>query len=245
MAEKVAIITGSTRGIGREIAFALGRAGYAVVITGRRQEAVDATVSAATEADIEAIGSAVDVSQSDSAQALIDKALAHFGRIDVLVNNAGITADNLLMRMSQDEWDRVLNTNLKGAFNTIKAITRPLMKQRSGVIINISSVVGQMGNAGQVNYAAAKAGLFGLTKASARELASRNIRVNAIAPGFIQTDMTAALTSDQVASLQQQIPLNRLGEATDVAALTVFLASPDAAYITGQTINVDGGMVMT
>jgi 3-oxoacyl-[acyl-carrier protein] reductase len=245
MAEKVAIITGSTRGRGREIAFALGRAGYAVVITGRRQEAVDATVSAATEADIEAIGSAVDVSQSDSAQALIDKALAHFGRIDVLVNNAGITADNLLMRMSQDEWDRVLNTNLKGAFNTIKAITRPLMKQRSGVIINISSVVGQMGNAGQVNYAAAKAGLFGLTKASARELASRNIRVNAIAPGFIQTDMTAALTSDQVASLQQQIPLNRLGEATDVAALTVFLASPDAAYITGQTINVDGGMVMT
>lgn len=243
--DKVAVVTGSTKGIGKEIALEFARRGAKVVVSGRnaeRAEAVCAEIKAAGGSAMAVVG---DVSRMADAQQLIERALEQFGQIDVLVNNAGITRDNLLMRMKEEEWDEVLAINLKGAFNCIKSVTRQMMKQRSGRIINITSVVGQMGNAGQANYAASKAGIIGLTKSVARELASRNITCNAVAPGFIETDMTGALDEKVRESLQAQIPLGRLGSVLDVARVTAFLAGDEAAYITGQVINVDGGMVMS
>jgi len=242
--DKVAVVTGSTKGIGKEIALEFARRGAKVVVSGRnaeRAEAVCAEIKAAGGSAMAVVG---DVSRMADAQQLIERALEQFGQIDVLVNNAGITRDNLLMRMKEEEWDEVLAINLKGAFNCIKSVTRQMMKQRSGRIINITSVVGQMGNAGQANYAASKAGIIGLTKSVARELASRNITCNAVAPGFIETDMTGALDEKVRESLQAQIPLGRLGSVSDVARAAAFLAGDEAAYITGQVINVDGGMVM-
>ncbi len=245
LAEKVAIVTGSTRGIGQAIAEELARQGAKVVISGRNGERAQQVAAAIQEAGGEAIAVQADVSHMEDAQQLVKETLDRWGRIDILVNNAGITRDNLLLRMSEEEWDTVLQVNLKGAFNCTKSVTRQMMKQRQGRIINITSVVGQMGNAGQANYAASKAGLIGFTKSVARELASRNITCNAVAPGYIQTDMTAALDDAVKDSLKQQIPLGRLGTPEDVARVVAFLCSDDAAYITGQVINVDGGMVMT
>jgi len=216
-----------------------------VVISGRNGERARQVAAAIQETGGEAIAVEADVSRMDDAQRLVKETLDQWGRIDILVNNAGITRDNLLLRMSEEEWDTVLQVNLKGAFNCTKSVTRQMMKQRQGRIINITSVVGQMGNAGQANYAASKAGLIGFTKSVARELASRNITCNAVAPGYIQTDMTAALDDAVKDSLKQQIPLGRLGTPEDVARVVTFLCSDDAAYITGQVINVDGGMVMT
>jgi 3-oxoacyl-[acyl-carrier protein] reductase len=240
---KIAIVTGSTRGIGLAIARALLEAGATVVVSGRGQEKVDETVAALSNFG-NVKGVAADVAKSAEAQKLIDETVAAFGQVDVLVNNAGITRDNLLMRMKEEEWDAVIETNLKGVYNCIRSAVKPMMKKRDGVIINITSVVGQTGNAGQVNYAASKAGIIGLTKSVAKELASRNIRVNAIAPGFIETDMTGILAENVKEELKKSIPLGRLGQGEDIAALTVFLASDKATYITGQTFNVDGGMVM-
>ncbi len=241
---KVVVVTGSTRGIGAEIAREFARRGARVVVSGRNEERLRQMEQELREMGAEAIGVVADVGKMDQAQHLINRAVEEFGRVDVLVNNAGITRDNLLMRMKEEEWDQVIETNLKGTFNCIKSVTRQMMKQRAGRIINITSVVGQMGNAGQANYAASKAGIIGLTKSVAKELASRSITCNAVAPGFIETDMTAVLSDEVVASLKAQIPLGRLGNVSDVARVVAFLASEDASYITGQVVNVDGGMVM-
>lgn len=243
-AEKVVIITGSSRGIGKAIALAFAKEGASVVVSGRNKESLEKVVS-----EIEAIGSKViavkaDVSKVDDAKNLIEKTLEEFGQIDILVNNAGITRDNLLLRLSEEDWDSVLNTNLKGAFNCIKAVTKPMMKKRAGSIINITSVVGQTGNAGQVNYSASKAGMIGMTKSVAKELASRSIRVNAVAPGFIETDMTNELNEKAKEELIKAIPLSKLGSVANVADLVLFLSSDKAEYITGQVVNVDGGMVV-
>jgi 3-oxoacyl-[acyl-carrier protein] reductase len=242
---RVSIVTGASRGIGRAIAVELGRNGGQVVVNyvGRQEEARE------TAKMVEAVGGRAIVEQADvsiaaDADRLVESALAAFGRLDVVVNNAGITRDTLILRMKDEEWDAVLNTNLKGAFHLIRSAARPMMKQRFGRIVNIASVVGLIGNAGQANYVSAKAGLIGLTKSAARELASRNITVNAIAPGFIETDMTAELPGDLVAKMKEQIPLGKFGKPEDVAKAVAFLASDDAAYITGQVLNVDGGMVM-
>jgi 3-oxoacyl-[acyl-carrier protein] reductase len=238
---KVALVTGSTRGIGREIAAVLARCGAKVAVVGRDQ-AKAAEAAAAIGGGAQGFG--CDVSDTAQVAKLVADVEAAFGSLDILVNNAGLTRDNLLMRLKDDDWDAVLNANLKGAFASMRAATRGMMKRRWGRIINITSVVGVIGNAGQANYAASKAGLIGLTKSVAKELASRNILVNAIAPGFIETEMTAALTSEQRATLSAQIPLARLGAPADIAAMVAFLASEHAAYITGQVLVVDGGMVM-
>ncbi|HMM21419.1 MAG TPA: 3-oxoacyl-[acyl-carrier-protein] reductase [Selenomonadales bacterium] len=242
---KVAIITGSSRGIGRAVAVGLAKAGAKVVINyaGNRAaaEAVAETVKAGGG---EAVLCQGDVSKAEIAEELVKTAMEAFGRVDILVNNAGITRDGLLIRMKEEDWDAVLTTNLKGVFNCTKAAARVMMKQKSGKIINMASVIGQMGNAGQANYAAAKAGVIGFTKATARELASRGITANAVAPGFILTDMTAAIPEQAKEEHAKQIPLGRAGTPEDVAAAVLFLASDAANYITGQTINVDGGMVM-
>ncbi len=242
---KVALVTGASRGIGRAIALALAEAGAIVAINYSGNEAKAQEVVA----EIEQLGSKsmairANVAVGEQVEQMVTQVLDTFGKLDILVNNAGITRDNLIMRMKEEDWDQVINTNLKGVFHCIKAVTRPMMKQRSGRIINISSVVGVMGNAGQANYVAAKAGVIGLTKSTARELASRGITVNAIAPGFIETDMTDVLGESVRAELMKAIPLARLGKPTDVARTVRFLASDDAAYITGQVIHVDGGMVM-
>jgi len=242
--DKIAIVTGSTRGIGKAIALRLAAEGATVVISGRSEERAREVQKEIEQSGGKALVVLADVSRMEEAKKLIETTLNSFGRIDILVNNAGITRDNLLMRMSEDEWNAVLTTNLNGAFNCIKSATRQMMKQRYGRIINITSVVGLIGNAGQANYAASKAGLIGLTKSVARELASRNITCNAVAPGFIETDMTAVLDEKVRENLIRQIPLGKLGSPEDVASLVVFLASDEAAYITGQTFNVDGGMVM-
>ncbi len=243
--DKVVIVTGGSRGIGRAIAESFARENAHVVITGRNPLTL---TEVAVELSLLGAGTIVpqagDVSKTADAAQIVKATLEQFSRVDVLVNNAGITRDNVLLRMSEEQWDEVLNTNLKGAFNCIKAVTKPMMKKRGGAIINITSVVGQMGNAGQVNYSASKAGMIGLTKSVARELASRNIRVNAVAPGFIETDMTAELPEKAREELIKGIPLGTLGQPEDVAQLVLFLSSTKAKYITGQVVNVDGGMVM-
>jgi len=242
---KKALVTGASRGIGRAIAIALAEAGADVAVN----YAGSASAAAETAAAVEALGRKAllvqaDVGKPDAFEDMVGKVLEAFGTIDILVNNAGITRDNLIMRMKEEDFDQVIETNLKGVFNGIKAVTRPMMKQRSGRIINISSVVGSTGNAGQANYAAAKAGVIGLTKTAARELASRGITVNCVAPGFIETDMTDKLSEEIRTQMAGQIPLARFGQAAEVASVVRFLASDAASYITGQTIHVDGGMYM-
>ncbi|MFF2888035.1 3-oxoacyl-[acyl-carrier-protein] reductase [Paenibacillus sp. NPDC057967] len=242
---KKALVTGASRGIGRAIAIALAEAGADVAINYSGSEAAAAETASAVEAlGRRAIIVKANVGKADEFDAMVKEVIAQLGALDILVNNAGITRDNLIMRMKEEEFDQVIETNLKGVFNGIKAVTRPMMKQRSGRIINISSVVGVLGNPGQANYVAAKAGVIGLTKASARELASRGITVNCVAPGFIQTDMTDKLPEDMKESLSAGIPLARLGDAADIANAVRFLASDAAAYMTGQTVHVDGGMYM-
>jgi 3-oxoacyl-[acyl-carrier protein] reductase len=241
---KVALVTGAGRGIGRAIALKLASLGAQLVVNNLNPERNAAAVAELTAAGAEAVGVVGAVEEPAVAEACVKAALDRFGRLDIVVNNAGITRDTLLLRMSDEQWDQVLETNLTGAFNITRAAARPMVRARAGRIINISSVVGRIGNAGQANYAASKAGLIGLTKAVARELGSRGVTVNAIAPGFIDEGMTEGLGAETRAALLSQIPLGRLGSADDVAAAVAFLASEAAAYITGQTLSVDGGMVM-
>jgi 3-oxoacyl-[acyl-carrier protein] reductase len=238
---RTAVVTGSTRGIGRAVAQALAESGARVAIVGR-----DAAKASAVAADVghEAAGFACDVADTTAVAKLVADVEKEFGGIDILVNNAGLTRDNLVMRLSDDDWDAVLDANLRGAFAAIRAVSRGMMKKRAGRIINMASVVGLNGNKGQANYAASKAGLIALTKSVAKELGSRNILVNAIAPGFIETEMTDAMTPEARASLNGLIPLARLGKPEDIASMVVFLASDHASYITGQVLVVDGGMVM-
>ena len=239
---RVALVTGSTRGIGRAIAETLTHAGAKVAVVGRErgraQEVAEQLAAGAAR------GFGCDVSDVASVSALVENVEKDLGGVDILVNNAGLTRDNILMRLKDDDWDAVINANLRGAFATIRAASRGMMKRRWGRIINIASVVGLVGNKGQSNYAASKAGLIGLTKSVAKELASRNILANAVAPGFIETDMTATMSDEARAVLSQQIPLERLGSPSDIAGIVAFLASEHAAYITGQVFVVDGGMVM-
>ncbi|MBC7237628.1 MAG: 3-oxoacyl-[acyl-carrier-protein] reductase [Chloroflexi bacterium] len=242
---KVALVTGSSRGIGRAIALELARRGCRVIVNYRAQaQAAEEVVREIQAAGGEASAVQADVSVAEEAQALVEATLERYGTLDILVNNAGITRDTLLMRMSEEDWDAVLDTNLKGAFHCIKAAQRTFLRKRQGCIINIGSVSGLVGNAGQANYSAAKAGLVGLTKAVARELGSRNIRVNLVAPGFIETDMTAKLPEGMLSQVVERIPLARLGQPQDVAAAVAFLASDAAAYVTGQVLCVDGGLAM-
>ncbi|MDQ0091702.1 3-oxoacyl-[acyl-carrier protein] reductase [Paenibacillus anaericanus] len=242
---QTALVTGASRGIGRGIALALAEAGADVCVNYAGNEAAAAQVVSEIEAlGVKAYAVKAHVGNSEQFDDMVKGIIDNWGRIDILVNNAGITRDNLIMRMKEAEFDDVIETNLKGVFNGIKAVTRPMMKQRSGRIINISSVVGVLGNAGQANYVAAKAGVIGLTKASARELASRNITVNCIAPGFIETDMTDELPEELRQGLLSGIPLARLGRPEEIAKVALFLASDSASYMTGQTLHVDGGMYM-
>jgi 3-oxoacyl-[acyl-carrier protein] reductase len=241
LAGRNALVTGSTRGIGHAIAARLSQAGARVAVVGRDATQADGIASALGGG---ARGYACDVANTESVAAMVASVENDFGGVDILVNNAGITRDNILVRMKDDEWDAVLGTNLRGAFATIRAVSRGMMKRRWGRIINISSVVGLMGNKGQANYSASKAGLIGLTKSVAREYASRNILVNVVAPGFIETDMTAALSAEAHDSLSKQIPLERLGSVLEVANAVLFLCSDLSAYVTGQVLVVDGGMVM-
>jgi 3-oxoacyl-[acyl-carrier protein] reductase len=241
--DKVALVTGAGRGIGEAIVFALAKEGADIVACDINLEVLQQVAKKIEDLGRKILILKADVSQVSEVEEMVKKALDKFNKIDILVNNAGITRDNLILRMSEEEWDQVLNINLKGAFNCLRAVTRPMMKAREGRIINIASVVGLMGNAGQANYAASKAGIIGLTKSAAKELASRGINVNAVAPGFIKTAMTDTLSDEVKKGLSDRIPLKRLGEVADVANLVVFLASDDASYITGEVIKVDGGML--
>ena len=243
--DKVAIVTGASRGIGRAVALALAREGAAVVVNyASNEKAALETLSLIGEAGGRAVVHQADVSDWEACESLVRTALDNFGKVDILINNAGITRDNIVARMKREEWQAVLDANLTGAFNLVRAAMRPLLKQKSGGrIINISSVVGLAGGAGQANYAAAKAGLIGLTKSLARELASRQITVNAVAPGFIDTEMTAALTAELKRNMLAQVPLGRAGDSAEVAELVLFLVM-DGGYITGQVIAIDGGLVM-
>jgi len=244
-AGQVAIVTGAGRGIGEAIANKFAEEGAKVAVVSRTESNAAKTAETINAAHPDAAKAyAVDVADFNAVQELADTILKDFGKVDILVNNAGVTRDGLSMRMSSEDWDVVVNTNLKGAFNFIRAIQRPLAKQRSGRIINISSVSGIMGNAGQANYAASKAGLIGLTKTIARELSGRGITVNAVAPGFIETDMTNVLPESIRTAVVERIPLGRFGAPEDISAAVAYLASSEAAYITGQTLVVDGGMVM-
>jgi len=242
---KVAIVTGASRGIGKVIAEQTAKAGAKTVCVSRSLSDVEKVAKGINEQGFTAIAIACDITNGEQFQNLVKSVIEKFGSVDILVNNAGVTKDGLIMRMSENDWNIVIDTNLKGAFIGIKTVTRHMMKQRNGRIINISSVVGLIGNAGQANYAASKAGLIGLTKATAKELASRGITVNCIAPGYIETDMTKQLSEKIRDALIQQIPLGRIGQAIDIAAIVCFLASDEAGYITGQTFTVDGGMVMS
>jgi 3-oxoacyl-[acyl-carrier protein] reductase len=242
---QIAIVTGAGRGIGEAIAKRFAEEGAKVACVSRSEansSKVAEAINAAHPGSARAY--AVDVADKKAVAETAAKIVADFGRVDILVNNAGVTRDGLAMRMSEEDWDIVIDTNLKGAFNFIQGVMRPMIKQRAGRIINISSVAGLTGNAGQANYSASKAGLLGLTKTLARELASRNINVNAVAPGFIKTDMTEVLPDAVKTGVQSSIPLGRFGEPEDIASAVAFLASPEAAYITGQILTVDGGMVM-
>ncbi|GEN34142.1 3-oxoacyl-ACP reductase FabG [Aneurinibacillus danicus] len=242
---KVALVTGASRGIGRAIALELARQGADVAVNYAGNEAAAREVAdEIAKLGRRAIVVKANVADAGEAEAMVKQTIDELGKLDILVNNAGITRDNLLMRMKEEEFDEVIATNLKGVFNCTKAVTRPMMKTRSGRIINISSVVGVMGNPGQTNYVAAKAGVIGMTKSVARELASRGITVNAVAPGFIETDMTSVLGDDTRESLLTQIPLGRLGKPEDIADTVAFIASEKASYITGQVFHVDGGMYM-
>jgi 3-oxoacyl-[acyl-carrier protein] reductase len=242
--QQVAVVTGAGRGLGKAIALRFAAEGADVVCLSRSSENAESAAEAVRESGRQAWAIAADVGDSDSVNQAVKQILSEAGKVDVLVNNAGVTRDGLLMRMSEQDWDLVLDTNLKGAFLLTKAFTRPMMKQRKGRIINISSVIGLIGNAGQVNYAASKAGLIGMTKSVARELASRNITTNVIAPGFIRSDMTAQLKEEQKEAILAGIPLGEMGEPEDIAQAALFLAGPGARYITGQVLTVDGGMVM-
>ena len=242
--ERVAVITGASRGIGRSIALALAAQGATIVAVDMDQASTEAVVAELQAAGGKALAVIGNVTVSADVERMIDAATEAFGRVDILVNNAGITRDGLLMRMKDEDWDAVMNVNLKGAFLCTRAAFKVMSKQRYGRIINIASVVGQMGNAGQANYCASKAGLIGLTKSNARELAKRNITVNAVAPGFIATAMTDALSDKVRADLTAQIPLERLGSADDIANAVVFLASESSGYITGHVLSVNGGMYM-
>jgi len=242
--DKVALVTGGARGIGQAIALTFAREGADIVVAD-----VNLEIAQKTGLEIEALGRKalaleMDVTNYEKVEEGINKILDKMGKVDILVNNAGITKDNLLLRMSQADWDAVINVNLKGTFNCIKAVTRPMIKQRSGRIISIASIIGLMGNPGQANYAASKAGIIALTKTVAKELASRNINANAVAPGFIQTEMTAKLPEDIKKKMLEAIPLAKLGTPQDVANTCLFLASEESSYITGQVITIDGGMVM-
>jgi 3-oxoacyl-[acyl-carrier protein] reductase len=241
---QIALVTGATRGIGRAIALELGRRGATVAGTATTEEGAAAIGACLAAAGVKGGGFALNVNDAAQCEAVVGAVQKQFGDVSILVNNAGITRDNLLMRMKDEEWDDILSTNLKSVFRLSKLVMRGMMKARSGRIINIASVIGAMGNAGQSNYAAAKAGMVGFSKSLAREIGSRNITVNCVAPGFIETDMTRELDDAQRAALVGQIPLARLGRVEDVAGTVAFLASPAAAYITGATLHVNGGMYM-
>ena len=242
--QQVAVVTGAGRGLGKAIALRFAAEGADVVCLSRSEGNAESAAQAVREVGRKAWAIAADVSDSASVDQAVKQIIAEAGSVDVLVNNAGVTRDGLLMRMSESDWDQVLDTNLKGAFLLTKAFTRPMMKQRRGRIINISSVIGLIGNAGQVNYAASKAGLIGMTKSVAKELASRKINANVIAPGFIRSDMTAELSEEQQASILSAIPFGEMGEPEDIAEAALFLSGPGSRYITGQVLTVDGGMVM-
>ena len=244
LTDKVAIVTGASRGIGEAIAKQLSSCGAKIILIARNSDQLVAVKETIISNGGIAESIAGDVSNLNSISEIVTNTIDKWGRIDILVNNAGIARDNIIMRMKEDDWDSVMNINLKGCFNGIKSVARPMIKNKAGRIINITSVIGQIGNAGQSNYAASKAGIMGLTKSMAKELGSRNITVNAVAPGYIITDMTNELNDEVKEQLKSSIPLGRLGTPDDVANLVCFLASDEAGYITGQTFNVDGGMVM-
>lgn len=241
---EIALVTGASRGIGKAIALELGRCGAVVIGTATSESGADAISKYLAESGVKGRGLVLNVTSQASIDAVVEQVGGEFGTPYILVNNAGITRDNLLMRMKDEEWDDIINTNLGSVYRMSKACLRGMMKARKGRIINVASVVGETGNAGQTNYAAAKAGIFGFTKSMAREVASRNITVNAVAPGFIDTDMTRVLPEEQKEALLNQIPLNRLGKPEEIAAAVAFLASPGAGYITGFTLDVNGGMYM-
>ena len=241
---RVAVITGASRGIGKAVALKLAAEGADLVVTATSLEAARMTADEIIQLGGKALALKVDVSLTEEVESLFHKTIEEFGRVDILVNNAGITRDGLLLRMKDADWDAVLDVNLKGAFNCTREAAKYMTKARFGRIVNISSVVGEIGNAGQVNYCASKAGMFGLTKATARELAKRNITVNAVSPGFIETDMTGVLSEKVRENLLQQIPLERLGQPEDIAAAVYFLVSAQAGYITGHVLSVNGGMHM-
>lgn len=242
--DKIVMVTGSTRGIGKEIALSFAKEGAVVIILGRNQELADKTRDEFLKMGLKAESFVCDVINSQNVVEITNKILDKHKSIDILVNNAGITKDNLLLRMSETDWDEVISVNLKGVFNCTKAVSKVMFKAHSGKIINVASIIGMIGNVGQANYAASKAGIIGFTKSIAKELASRNINVNAIAPGYIDTEMTAQLKESTREEILKNIPLGRLGKANDVAGICLFLASKEADYITGQTIVVDGGMAI-
>jgi 3-oxoacyl-[acyl-carrier protein] reductase len=244
MANRIAFITGASRGIGRACAIALSAGGAKVVLAARQLDKLEEVATQIRAAGGEAFVVPIDLASQDSIKEAFSKASKEFGRIDILINNAGLTRDGLAMRMKRDDWDAVIQTNLSGSFFCIQQVMPAMVRERWGRIVNITSVVGESGNAGQANYAASKAGLIGLTKSLAQELASRNITVNAVAPGFVETDMTASLSDELKAKIKESVPLKRIGKPEDIAAAVKFLTSDDAAYITGHVLDVNGGMFM-